>query len=161
MDRLIVREGQAREQTRCSLVGRRDHLVLARLLVTDKSTTNSARDQYQQVAAGWNFGLGPRNWPTFTRLVPRSGGVGTVVGSEEAVLAASPQLDWSVESISAGELTDKRTFVTRYSTAMFPSGRAVDPHSFFWRSRSCCFSQCRIRIQLFFNCKCRSSLNTL
>jgi hypothetical protein len=38
VDRIIVREGRARENTRCSLVDREDHLILCRLTTEDTTS---------------------------------------------------------------------------------------------------------------------------
>ena len=127
MDRIIFRESQARENTHCSLVGRGDHLILCRLTTDDLSSTfagSTAVDQYQNVASLWSFDLGVQNWPVFTRLVRHSGGGGSELPAAGRVAAAPlPRLDWKVESISAGELIDKKTYVQRYSMTTFAEVR--------------------------------------
>ena len=78
VDRLVVREGKAREQSRCSLVGREDHMVLVSLTLNQDpdtsataaatQTTAKALDKYRHLANMWNFELGPKSWPVFNKL---------------------------------------------------------------------------------------------
>jgi hypothetical protein len=122
IDRLDVREGKAREQSRCSLVSRGDHVILCRLSLErhDDTNTLTALTEYKNLANVWNFELGTKNWPVFTKLSMRGqlaepGGGG---GGKQP-----PRLDWKVNRVSAGELTDKKTFVQRYSMPLIEDFR--------------------------------------
>jgi hypothetical protein len=116
VDRIIVREGRARENTRCSLVDREDHLILCRLTTEDigASSTSTALDACQNMATLWSFELSAQRRPVFTRLVLRDGAAPPSTNR----LSPLPRLDWKVESISAGELIDKKTFVQRYTVPL-------------------------------------------
>ncbi len=119
VDRLLVREGLAREQSRCSLVARGDHVVLTRLALNTEmdgqaSSSATALDLYQRLATLWNFDISAHSWPVFARLIrrglaPEPGE--SSFGGRSAVSA--PKLDFKVSTISAGELMEKKTFIQR------------------------------------------------